>query len=288
LQQAEAASRVSDLERGLQDLQILEQQRAEVCREAAHDLRGTVGVITTASAVIASDNVPDPARARFAQLLRRNVASLRELLVDLMDLARLEAGQEQRKIAPFDAAQLLRDFCESVRYAASEHNLSLEAEGVESLPVEGDAIKVQRIVQNLALNAIKVTARGGVRITWQPHEVSDVPQWMVCVQDTGPGLDSVHAAPLASVLKQATIAAQDIDVRAMLAGEAVDRAEPAATLASQSTISYGGGEGIGLSIVKRLCELLDASLELQSVPGTGTTFRVIFPQRYGGSVGLQK
>jgi signal transduction histidine kinase len=40
------------------------------------------------------------------------------------------------------------------------------------------------------------------------------------------------------------------------------------------------GEGIGLSIVKRLCELLDASIEIQSADGQGTTFRVIFPRRY--------
>jgi signal transduction histidine kinase len=43
------------------------------------------------------------------------------------------------------------------------------------------------------------------------------------------------------------------------------------------------GEGIGLSIVKRLCELLDASIELQSAMGQGTTFRVIFPRHYPGS-----
>jgi signal transduction histidine kinase len=45
------------------------------------------------------------------------------------------------------------------------------------------------------------------------------------------------------------------------------------------------GEGIGLSIVKRLCELLDASIELQSAPGQGTTFRVIFPRSYGDNGG---
>ena len=45
------------------------------------------------------------------------------------------------------------------------------------------------------------------------------------------------------------------------------------------------GEGIGLSIVKRLCELLDASIELQSSPGQGTTFRVVFPRAYPEAAG---
>ena len=46
------------------------------------------------------------------------------------------------------------------------------------------------------------------------------------------------------------------------------------------TLRAPAGEGIGLSIVKRLCELLDASLEMETSPGDGTTFRVIFPRRY--------
>ena len=57
---------------------------------------------------------------------------------------------------------------------------------------------------------------------------------------------------------------------------------PAQMLRSLSApgASASHGEGIGLSIVKRLCELLDASLELETAPGTGTTFRVVFPRSY--------
>jgi signal transduction histidine kinase len=59
--------------------------------------------------------------------------------------------------------------------------------------------------------------------------------------------------------------------------------DPAPTLGSQSdpdTARASAGEGIGLSIVKRLCEILDASLEMETAPGSGTTFRVLFPRRY--------
>jgi len=97
LHQAEAAARVRDLERALQQIQMLEQQRAEVWREAAHDLRGTVSVIANASAVVTNKAVEDSARTQSSQVLQRNVTSLRELLNDLMDLSRLEAGEEHRK-----------------------------------------------------------------------------------------------------------------------------------------------------------------------------------------------
>jgi histidine kinase/DNA gyrase B/HSP90-like ATPase len=76
-----------------------------------------------------------------------------------------------------------------------------------------------------------------------------------------------------------------------LRGDATAGSNPAPTLRSESTPSSGNlvsaaGEGIGLSIVKRLCELLDATLELQTAPGTGTTFRVILPRAYSAPAHL--
>lgn len=282
LQQAEAAGRVHDLERALQELQALERQRAEIWREAAHDLRGAVGVIANASALITAAPPAEPIRAGPAHLLQRNVTVLREMLGDLMDLARLEAGHEHRRIAPFDAAQLLRELCESVRSVAAERNLFLNSEGPVSLAVEGDAVKVRRIVQNLVLNALRETQEGGVQVIWQEHEGS-ARQWSVCIEDTGPGFDPLRAAPLERVLKQATIAAQQLEQPERLDARAGCDSNHAPTLPSKSTQTArpaGTGEGIGLSIVKRLCELLDASLELQTAAGSGTTFRVIFPRHY--------
>ena len=286
LQQMEAASRVRDLEQALQNLSELERERTEMWRAVAHDMRGTVSVISNASAILTSDAVEDPARTQFSGVLERSVASLRGLLGDLLDLGRLEAGQEQRKIVAFDAATILKEFCESMRILASQRNLFLKTDGPPTLPVKGDPTKVRRIVQNLVLNALSVTERGGVLVTWQEREVSGTPQWIVCVQDTGPGLDIAHAAPFEQMLKQATAESHDVERRAGLAGDDAASAEAAPTLASKSTYpsaSAAGGEGIGLSIVKRLCELLDASLELETAAGTGTTFRIVFPRHYDTS-----
>ena len=126
------------------------------------------------------------------------------------------------------------------------------------------------------LNALKVTERGGVCVQWEERTSSGPPQWVLCVQDTGPGFQPQSpAAPLESALRAATRDAQQLDASA--------GTEPAATLKSQSaphSFSVPAGEGIGLSIVKRLCELLDASLELETSPGAGTTFRVVLPRAY--------
>jgi signal transduction histidine kinase len=289
LQRSEAASRVRELNAALQHLQRLERQRAEVWREAAHDLRGSVGVISNASTLLAHEAAGDSRRTHTSQILQRSVAALHDLLTDLIDLARLEAGEEQRQVAAFDAAVLLKEYCESVRPLAVQRNLFLAAEGPSSLPVEGDAGKVQRIAQNLILNALDITERGGVRVQWAERGVASAGQWLLCVSDTGPGFQPESpSAPLGEALWQATQEAHEAEARAAeaeVAGEAQPpRLAPAAVLPSLTESHSNrrtGGEGIGLSIVKRLCELLDASLELETAPGTGTTFRVVFPRSYG-------
>lgn len=283
LQQREAASRVLELESALEQLRKLEQQRAEAWREAAHDLRGRAHAISSASAVLTRDGVPEQYRTQFSEVLRRGVQSLNKLLGDLMDQARLEAGHERRQIVRFDAAALLKEFCDTTRPLAAEKNLFLVAKGTAPLVVDGDPEKVQRIVQNLVLNALKVTERGGVKVTWELREDARRPQWVVCVQDTGPGFKHGSATPLARVLKRATDEAHEVEQRNSSTPESDPQSESAPTLPSLTRTASGGasaGEGIGLSIVKRLCEMLDASLELESFEGEGTTFRMTFPCRY--------
>jgi signal transduction histidine kinase len=288
LQQSEAASRVQELESALAQLQKLDHQRAEAWREAAHDLRGRAHAIASASAVLTRDGVPEQHRTRFSEILRAGVQSLNKLLSDLMDQARLEAGHEQRQISHFDVAPLLKEYCDTTRPLAAEKGLFLVARGTAPLMVHGDPEKIQRIVQNLVLNAVKVTEQGGVKLTWEAGGNERRPQWILCVQDTGPGFKRGSATPLERVLKRATDEAHEVEQRNIAPNQSNSQAGSAPTLASQTTnyrAQVPGGEGIGLSIVKRLCEMLDASLELESSEGEGTTFRIIFPRRYPESPG---
>ena len=283
LEQVEAASRVAVLEQALAQLRELERERAEVWREAAHDLRGNLGIVKNATVILNRDDVSDGVRARFQVMLQTGVASLHGLLDDLTSLARLEAGHEKAAIAPFDAGVLLEEMCANMQPIADERHLFLAAEGPATLEVEGDAVKVRRIIQNLLHNALKYTEHGGVKVVWgESTAVGSVARWEVYVQDTGPGLKASATMPLARVLKKATEEAQLVEEKAEETGGAA-AAEPAPTVASQSTLGPARGlpgEGIGLSIVKRLCELLDASLELETAAGEGSTFRVIFPRGY--------
>lgn len=280
MQQAEAATRQQNLEHALTQLNELDRQRAELWREAAHDLRGNLGTLQGAALGLNKDGVPPAMRARFLALLQSGVTSLQALLSDLLSLARLEAGHEQRCVSAFDVAVVLADLCASFQPQACERGLLLQTEGPETLAIEGDAVKIRRIAQNLIVNALKYTARGGVKVRWEAVSRDAGECWRIAIQDTGPGFLRSSISPVAGALKEATDEAQTVE-REVLPGEQAD--QPAPTLPSQSQRppkNQPAGEGVGLSIVKRLCELLDASLELETAPGEGTTFRITFPREY--------
>ncbi len=283
LQQAEAASRVRDLESSLRALQTLEDERSKLLRETAHDLRGSVGVLASTTALLAHPQVEGPARDHFHNLLQQRIRSMGALLTDLVELARLEAGQSPLNIERFDAAELLRELCETLRPAAAERGLFLKWKGPKSLPVEGDQLKLQRIVQNLMLNALQATKQGGIVVHWSAGKEKGARQWVLAIEDTGPGFALQSAEPLRHALKRATDVAREVET------EAADWADQQPVNRVGDVLSSGSGpgsatlpsgEGIGLSIVKRLCEVLGATLELETAPGHGTTIRVLLPLHY--------
>ncbi|MCA1732555.1 MAG: hypothetical protein LC732_03025, partial [Acidobacteria bacterium] len=127
---------------------------------------------------------------------------------------------------------------------------------------------------------VKYTEKGGISVTWGLDRDRETDRWTFSVQDTGPGIDEMHAAPLADELRNATEISDEVS------DASTDRRRgmgPAVTLDSADAPPperAQHGEGVGLSIVKRLCELLEAGLELATKPGQGSTFRVILPRNY--------
>jgi signal transduction histidine kinase len=211
LHQAEANGHVRELEQAMETLHDLDRARAMTWREATHDLQGSLSVVTGATSVLDRKNVPEGTRQEFSDLVQRSVTSLHDMLHDLMSLAGLDAGLEQRQMANFDAGVLLTNFCETSQPLAHARGLYLKMKGPESLRVHGDRAKIQRILQSLLLNALKYTRRGGVTVIWESIESHDAHGWMFCVQATGPGLDDGPGLPLARQLYEATQTAHAVD-----------------------------------------------------------------------------
>ncbi|HEX8464936.1 MAG TPA: HAMP domain-containing sensor histidine kinase, partial [Abditibacterium sp.] len=155
--QIEAKGRLKDLEDTVETVRGLETARAEMLRQVSHDLRGSLSMVAGASSLLGRDAIGGSDREQVISIMQGGVRSVSQMLTHLMDVSRLEAGQEVRTIESFDAGQILQELCNNSQMLADEKGLWMTIEGPESLPVEGDLSKVQRIAQNLLLNALKYT-----------------------------------------------------------------------------------------------------------------------------------
>lgn len=281
MQRAEAAERAMQLQAALEQVRELECERARGWRQAVHDLRGGLGAVSNANALLKRTDVLPKVRELSQEALSKGLSSLRDMLNDLATLSRLEAGQERVHLSTFDASEVLHELCVALRPLAMNRGLALEMDGPEALEVEGDPMKVQRIAQNLLINALKYTDRGGVWINWRADTGAPQRRWILTVRDSGPGFDGEHEAPMAAAMTSPAPGITAVIARKSAGSKPSQAASVAGSPASGSDAQPPVlGEGIGLSIVKQLCELLSASIELRTQPGRGSTFRVVFPARY--------
>ena len=240
------------------------QTRGELLRTSSHDLRGSLGVIQGAADLLSFAD-SDEDRAQMLDMIQRNVQETIRLITELLDLSRLESGQQQVVFAPFDAAELLHKLGENVRPLVEGKGLQLQLLGDDQLPVEGDAINVLRMAQNIVLNALKYTARGSITLRWGSSDADD---WFFSVSDTGPGMDPAVADKLSHQ-------APAID---LVTGQSTT--DLAYVLITEPLLGKTSGEGIGLVIVRQLCNLLKGRLVVESQPDQGSVFRVMLPRRY--------
>jgi signal transduction histidine kinase len=265
-----AAGRMNSLQLALANLSELEQERARLLRMTSHDLRGGISIVSGAASRMTIPDISDQEREDMMAMMQRNLGNVRQLLEKLSDITRLEAGQDKLEIESVDVADLLRNLIESAQQIATERGLLVQADGPDTMLVKTDRLKIQRIVQNLLLNALKYTPSsteqpGWVSVSWMTE---DDYRWFISIQDNGPGLPpgpaSRLAATLAPISEPASIFQAQEEIKSV-----------AAPVASFSE----GGEGLGLHIVKQLCEALHATLEVEISEGKGTLFRVQIPHR---------
>ncbi|GAB3168763.1 hypothetical protein GCM10027291_17800 [Telluribacter humicola] len=277
LQHLEAASRAANLEKAMERLNELSRERDNILRTSSHDLRGSMSVIQSTAFMLDIEGKTEQEKKQLVEMLNRNLNNVQNMLQQLMSLARLEAGQEKLEITTFDASIMLHELVESATPMAEERGLKLLVDGPKQLQVTLDELKIQRIVQNLLLNALHYTATGVVSVTWASEKES---RWTITVQDSGPGLPEGLVILLANHLKP------PLENTAIYDKEALKNNDNKQSVAFNESIlknetnfssTGAGGEGIGLYVVKRLCEMLNASMDIESFPGKGTLFRIRFP-----------
>ncbi len=192
-----------------------------------------------AGAQAALEFVPDLDRIRTAG------AHLLALINDILDLSKIEAGKMNMHVEMFDVAELVEDIRTTITPLALKNNNTLNVEVSDELRyMNSDATKVRQILFNLLSNACKFTKDGTIALRVMPDETYDQ---VVCeITDTGVGMNS----------------------------EQLDKIFEAFTQADSSTTRKFGGTGLGLTITKHYCSLLDGNIDVASTPGEGSSFTV--------------
>ena len=201
LQQDEAAGHLRDLQRALAEMKHWERRRAELIHQAVHDLRGNVQSVSTVAEVLREPDIPEVERVLFVDMLQQGAEAVSSMMGGLMDLARLEAGHEQREIARFDAA------ISSVNFARPISPLPTRAVCSSSLKVRPLIHGRWRCREDQANPAEpcaqcdQVHGQGGVIVSLGEEGPAQV---VAHDQGYGTGITERPGSPMAGDLKEAT------------------------------------------------------------------------------------
>jgi PAS domain S-box-containing protein len=222
--------------------------KSEFLANMSHEIRTPMTAIL-GFADILRDNVSDPVCIDAIETVRRNGHYLLEIINNILDLSKIEAGKLHKDMNACSAVAVVADVASLMRVRAERTGLTLVTEFSGPIPqaIQTDPTRLRQILINLVGNAIKFTESGGVRIvTHLCREPGTTPLLQIDVIDTGIGMSAEETVRLFQPFTQA----------------------------DTSTSRRFGGTGLGLTISRRLAEILGGNIRVQSQPGKGTTFSV--------------
>ncbi|MEO8806121.1 MAG: response regulator, partial [Burkholderiaceae bacterium] len=260
----------------LQDISVRKQaalamQQARDAAEAAnrtkssflanmsHELRTPMNAILGMTHLALEDGLPDKQRD-YVQKAHSSAYSLLQILNDILDLSKIEAGQLTLERIDFELESVIGEMADLVGLKAEEKGLELVFTASADLPgrLVGDPTRLRQVLVNLASNAVKFTEAGsvsvGLELIPQNDEASDSVELHGWVRDTGVGMSAEEMSHLFEAFVQA----------------------------DNSTTRRFGGTGLGLVISRQLVERMGGRMWVESESGRGSTFH--FSARFGRSV----
>jgi PAS domain S-box-containing protein len=216
----------------------------------SHDARTPLNSVVLSAQLLEmhiADRATDPEVEECLRTIRNSVKNVLDLLEDLLDLSKIDAGATPVEVSRFEIAPMLDECVSSIEAQARAKGLGcrVEAGGLVGAVVETDRAKLKQILGNFLTNALRYTERGHIRVFGS----LTADQVRISVEDSGMG-----------------IALED---QAIIFDEFATLTKPH----RRPT----GGTGLGLAICKRLAGLLKGHIELRSAPNAGSTFTLVLP-----------
>ncbi len=235
-------------------------EKSNFLANMSHEIRTPMTAILGCVDLLLDGDLSEEEQTTNAAAVRRNGKLLLELINNVLDLSKLDSGKPIEESTDCSLFEIVDDVTSLMQTKAADKGLELTVDFAYPLPerIRTNPIRLRQILVNLVDNALKFTERGSVRIAVRysrdtvTRGIGVGPRLHFAVTDTGIGMTTQQQAKIFQPFVQA----------------------------DETTTRRFGGTGLGLTISKRLANMLGGDLELQSTPGQGTTFTAtIFPGR---------
>ena len=228
------------------ELKRATQAKSDFLATMSHEIRTPMNAILGMAEILAETSLTTEQR-RCVDTFQRAGNSLLDLLNDVLDMSKIEAGHLTLEAVPFDLRDVISQVVELARIRASEKGVKIEYEMNPTISswVSGDPVRLRQVLINLLGNSTKFTERGQLTLKVAPDPEGSGPgSLLFSVADTGIGISPEQIAKIFESFSQAD---------------------------SSTTRKYGG-TGLGLSICKKLVEAMGGNIWVESTVGAGSTF----------------